>query len=235
MADQFHAFISYAQADGEIAASIASALGDLGLKSFLSEKEIALGVNWEDSVKEAIRHSCVLLCLVTQNSKRSVWVHAEAGAAWVLEKPIIPALYEVDPNELIEVLRRHQGRRIDSPEALQRFLEDVATMVSKISMLPFVERRTSPVPGGRHSESFTESRVWENLLKIGPWSRDPATGAFKGRGIHNYILSSNHYAPPFSINARVAFYELSGVSKLDAVNAGIVFGWWHSKQYPPLL
>jgi hypothetical protein len=79
-------------------------LGDLGLKPFLAEKEIALGMNWGNSLKEALRHSSVILCLITPNSKRSVWVHAEAGAAWVLEKPILPALFNVDPNELIDIL-----------------------------------------------------------------------------------------------------------------------------------
>jgi hypothetical protein len=98
-------------------------------------------------------------------------------------------------------------------------------MVSKISTLPLVERTMVASPGRTFSESFTETGAWVNLLKIGTWSRDQASGVINGRGIHNYILSSNHYTPPFSIQTRLKFQDFHGVNKLDAVNAGVVLGW----------
>jgi hypothetical protein len=212
MAEQFHVFISYAQDDGEIAASVASALRDLGLKPFLAEKEITLGLKWEPSLKEALRQSSVILCLVTAISMRSAWLHAEAGAAWVLDKPIIPALFAVDPNELIEILRLHQGRKIDSPEKLQLLLCEVRTLVTKFSMLPLAEPILRGRSGHNFSESFTEPNTWINLLRVGHWSRDELSSVISGQGMHNYILSSNHYSLPFNIKARLSFDELHAVS-----------------------
>src|SRR5262245_52938115 len=225
MDEEFHVFISYTQEDGDVAATVASSLRDLGLRPFLAEKEIAVGLKWEPSVKVAIRQSTVILCLVTHNSKRSAWLHVEAGAAWVLDKPIIPAFYKADETGLIDILRQHQGRKIDTPTELQPFLSEIRTLVTKRSGLPLIQPTIQSKPRDHFFESFTEKGTWMNLLKIGPWSRDEATGVFTGRGMHNYILSSNQYSPPFKVEAQLSFHELHGVSKLDAVNAGIVFGW----------
>ena len=76
-----HIFISYAHKNGEIAASLASQLDDLGLKVFLAERNLNPGENWEPAIREALKSSKLVLCLITPESKTSGWVHAEAGAA----------------------------------------------------------------------------------------------------------------------------------------------------------
>ena len=135
-----HIFISYAHKNGEIAASLASQLDDLGLKVFLAERNLNPGENWEPAIREALKSSKLVLCLITPESKTSGWVHAEAGAAWVLEKPILPVFRLVEPGDLIEILRMPHGRKIETPEQIDTLLDDICkifSMSSQFLMIPF--------------------------------------------------------------------------------------------------
>src|SRR5262245_48765447 len=109
MRNDYDVFISYTQADGDIAASLATALGDLGMRPFLAQRDLNGSDNWESRIRDALKRSRTLVCVITPRSINSGWVHAEAGAAWILEKPILPALMFVEPQSLIEILRLHQG------------------------------------------------------------------------------------------------------------------------------
>ena len=125
-----HIFISYSQKNGEIAASLASQLDDLGIKVFLAERNLDVAKNWEPAIREALKNSKVVLCLITPESKTSGWVHAEAGAAWVLEKPILPVFRLVEPTEMIEILRMPHGRKIEKSEQIDALLNDICKMFS---------------------------------------------------------------------------------------------------------
>jgi hypothetical protein len=212
-----HIFISYAQKNGEIAASLASQLDDLGLRVFLAERNLNAGENWEPAVRYALKNSKLVLCLITPESKTSGWVHAEAGAAWVLEKPLLPAFRFVDPGELIEILRIPHGRRIETSEQINLLLEDICKI---FAVSP--GNRSGRLSDG---ENFNSSEGWHNLLKIGPWSRRDDDQTLVGRGMHNYLLSHGHYSQEISIDAVLRFVDLAPVNWLDAVNAGIVLGW----------
>jgi TIR domain len=229
---KYHVFISYAHEDGEIAASVATALSDLGLKPFLAEKDLVLGMNWEVRLRDALMQSHIVLCLITERSKRSVWVHAEAGAAWALDKPIVPALFAVDPNELMDILRLRHGGKVASPESLQDLLDNIAALVRRSSMT--VDQPPKRASRAIDGESFTSEIDWENLLKVGTWTRDQGDHAIRGGGMHNYLLSARQYDAPFVIDASITFEDLHPTDIIDAVNAGIVFGWTtprHERRY----
>ncbi|WP_158614534.1 MULTISPECIES: toll/interleukin-1 receptor domain-containing protein [Mesorhizobium] len=214
----YHIFVSYAHKNGEIAASLASQLADLGLKVFLAERNLSASEHWEPAIRSALKNSKVILCLITPESKSSGWVHAEAGAAWVLEKPILPALRFVEPSDLIEILRLPLGRKIETPEQIDALLDDVSRIFS-------VSRVARPNATAKCGENFNALSDWNNALKIGPWTRSDESQLIAGRGMHNYLLSQNHYSPNCNVQAILRFAELSPANRLDAVNAGIVFGW----------
>ncbi|WP_063198331.1 toll/interleukin-1 receptor domain-containing protein [Bradyrhizobium sp. AT1] len=213
----YHVFISYAQKNGEIAASLASQLDDLGLRVFLAERNLNAGENWEPTIRSALKNSKLVLCLITPESKTSGWVHAEAGAAWVLEKPLLPVFRHVDPRELIDILRMPLGRRIETSAQIGILLDDICKM--------FSVSRCERSNGSQQSEEFTSPMGWQNLLKIGRWYRRDEDEALIGGGMHNYVLSHGHYSRGISIDAVLRFMDLAPVNRLDAVNAGIVFGW----------
>jgi hypothetical protein len=214
----YHVFISYAHKNGEIAASLASQLDDIGLKVFLAERNLTPSENWEPAIRAALRDAKIILCLITPESKASAWVHAEAGAAWVLEKPILPALRLVEPSELIEILRLPHARRIETPEQIDVLLDDICKMFS-------MTRAARVNQADNSGERFNTSSDWSDLLKIGPWVRSDENQVIVGRGMHNYLLSQNCYSPNFAIEAVLRFVDLTSDQFNRFVNAGIIFGW----------
>lgn len=193
----YHVFISYAQKNGEIAASLATQLDDLGLKVFLAARNLNASENWEPAIREALKNSKLVLCLITPESKSSGWVHAEAGAAWILEKPILPVFRLIEPGDLIEILRAPLGRRIETPEQIDILLGDICGIFS-------IERPALRVRSGA-SEEFTSRDTWSELLKIGPWLYHDEHRTISGRGMHNYLLSNAQYTREVSIEAVLRF------------------------------
>ena len=62
-----------------------------------AEKDIAVATQWEHAIREALQASEYILLLLTPRSVDRHWVLLETGAAWALEKEIIPALVHVSP------------------------------------------------------------------------------------------------------------------------------------------
>lgn len=85
-------FISYSQHNGDSAAALLDVFETAGVRCFFAEKSIAPGAEWDSAIRNAIRQADQILVLITLESKDSVWVAAEVGAAWILGKSVIPAL-----------------------------------------------------------------------------------------------------------------------------------------------
>jgi hypothetical protein len=126
MTPQYDVFISYSHLDNELANSLYSKLKSAGLRCFLSEKDIAASERWENRIRDALRSSQRVLLLITPNSKDSSWVIAETGAAWALDKPLVPALVYVGTDELISPVAAHQSRKIQTPEQIQNLVSELS-------------------------------------------------------------------------------------------------------------
>lgn len=214
---EFDIFISYGHDDADTAACLASRLDDEGFRCFLAEKDIRPGEQWEPRIRAALIASERVLLLITPNSKDSKWVNAEAGAAWALDKPLIPALMFVKPDEVIELIRKHQGRPVHNQTEIDRFVAELKAVIHTTAS--FASERS------RGIEDFTEPHVWRDLLKIGTWTLDESARHIAGKGTKTYLLSHSNYGPSFTIVARIRFEEQHPRSRIDNVNAGIVFGW----------
>jgi hypothetical protein len=225
MKDLYDIFISYSQKDGEIAASLASRFDDAGLRCFLADKSILAASEWDTVLREAIRNADRILVLLTPRSKDSLWVAAEIGAAWVLGKALIPALMFVEPEDLLEPVRKYQTRYVETPQQVEALVREIKESSAK-RFGRELESSRSALPGTYIKESFTSSTGWTQLLKVGEWEFDATTGRFVGEGMYRYVLSHHTYGPsPFSIDCRLTFLKLMPKSSIDAVNAGIVLGW----------
>ena len=110
----FDVFISYASADGALAIELKDDLESQGLKCYLAEKDIPVASEWQESIRTALLGSKRILILLTPRSLNRPWVLMETGAAWALGKPLVPALVQVSPTELIDPIRRHQARVIET-------------------------------------------------------------------------------------------------------------------------
>jgi hypothetical protein len=113
-APQFDVFISYAAGDSAIADELRNDLEKGGLKCFMAEKDIQVAAEWQDSIRAALIGSKRMLVLLTPRSIKRPWVLMETGAAWALGKALIPALSQVEANDLIDPIRRYQARKIET-------------------------------------------------------------------------------------------------------------------------
>jgi TIR domain len=112
----FDVFLSYSERDKEEALIIHGKVTAAGGRLFMAPKEISPGEDFAAAIRNALVHSRELWLLVTPHSIKSEWVISEWGAAWALEKKIVPILYHCDVAALPHRLRGIQAvdlHRID--------------------------------------------------------------------------------------------------------------------------
>jgi hypothetical protein len=118
-------FISYATGDSAIADELRNELEHRGLKCFMAEKDIRVAEEWQDSIRAALHGSKRVLVLVTPRSMNRPCVLMETGAAWALGKPLIPALSQVAANDLLDPIRRHQARVIETTAQRKALVDEL--------------------------------------------------------------------------------------------------------------
>lgn len=124
----FDVFISYASQDAALATELRDDLQRHGLKCFMAEKDIAVASEWQETIRDALRGSKRVLILLTPRSLNRPWVLMETGAAWAIGIPLIPALVQVSPSELIDPIRRHQARVIETRSQRQALVEELTAL-----------------------------------------------------------------------------------------------------------
>ena len=121
----FDVFISYATGDSAIAEELRNDLEVKGLKCFMAEKDIKVATEWQDSIRAALHGSRRVLVLLTPRSINRPWVLMETGAAWALGKPLIPALSQVAATDLLDPIRRHQARVIETTAQRKALVDEL--------------------------------------------------------------------------------------------------------------
>ena len=94
--------------DRQEAITLCNAILEAGGKAFVAEKDIRPGDDFADKIRIALCNSRELWLLVSPQSIKSDWVISEWGAAWALEKKIIPILHRCAHDSLPDRLRRLQ-------------------------------------------------------------------------------------------------------------------------------
>jgi hypothetical protein len=103
---QYDVFLSYSSVNSSEAGSISDAITQAGKRAFLAEKSIQPGHDFEDTIRRALKASREVWLLVSPQSMKSEWVTTEWGAAWALEKKIVPILFRCDVNSMPDRLKR---------------------------------------------------------------------------------------------------------------------------------
>ena len=123
---KYGVFISHANEDTNLAEELKNGLEQKGVRCFMAKRDIASGARWEPGIREALMASKRILLLLTPRSKDRLWVTLEIGAAWALEKDIVPALVQVSPSELGDPIRHFQARVIETSVQRNRLVEELA-------------------------------------------------------------------------------------------------------------
>lgn len=83
-------FISHIGADAELARKIRDLLsGRLNARVFM-DQDLSAGGNWEAKLRRELAEADVVVVLLSKGAVGSSWMLQELGAAWAMEKPIIP-------------------------------------------------------------------------------------------------------------------------------------------------
>lgn len=125
-------FVSYAQADKEVARQVAEALRDAGLLVWIDAWELAPGDSIAERIDRGIASSDILLVLLSQSSVSSLWVQKELSAALSGELrdraiTVIPALIEDCDIPPLLADRQYLDLRRDRPTAIQRLVEQIGS------------------------------------------------------------------------------------------------------------
>ncbi len=123
--NKYDIFISYACCDSSLAKEVQSEIEKRGMTSFMAEKDIPVSSDWKRTIRDALRSSSRVLILLTPNSISRPWVLLETGAAWALDKTLIPAIAFVDPDQMVDPLRDIQARRIETTEQKMQLIEEI--------------------------------------------------------------------------------------------------------------
>lgn len=128
-------FLSYAVADAAEALKLRNLLSQSPNLRIFTRDLLSAGENWESRLKSEISECDIFLFFLTQNSLASSWVLQELGAAWAIEKPIIPIVTHPALFSKIPVALSHQQfidiKDIEKPgivdQILDRYEENLAT------------------------------------------------------------------------------------------------------------
>lgn len=122
---EYDIFISYAAGDSALAQELRVEFEQNTISCFMAEKDIPVATEWQQEIRKALSNSRYVLLLLTPRSIDRPWVLIETGAAWVLDKKIIPALVQVTPDKLVAPVARYQARVIETAAQRQALIAEV--------------------------------------------------------------------------------------------------------------
>jgi len=104
----YDVFVSYASADKDEAGQIREGIEKAGGSPFMAQKDVTPGSDFAEEIRTALQTSRELWLLVSPSSLKSDWVLSEWGAAWALQKTIVPILLRCDHEQLPDRIGRLQ-------------------------------------------------------------------------------------------------------------------------------
>jgi len=125
-------FISHSTKDRWIAKQMAALIEErcqaYGVKTFLDEKDIAIGESIPESIRKNIQECNEFLVLLSRYSIDRPWVLIEIGAAWVLGKRIIAIIDKVTPEEMPDIITPYKAIDLNN---FDKYLEQLSSRVKE--------------------------------------------------------------------------------------------------------
>ena len=134
-----HIFISHIKEEEKLARELQECLkrdflGNLSI--FLSSKDLNPGEVWFKEIIDNLQKTEVLLLMCSPRSIDRCWLHFEAGAIFIKEKPVIPICYGgLKISDLPPQFRRMQAITLDDPKDIKKLYE-VATKLLECDLPP---------------------------------------------------------------------------------------------------
>lgn len=93
--------------------------------SSIDEYKFAFGTSPKDKIPEEIKES-YFICLLTPRSLQSTWVMFELGAAWGLDRTVVPLLFDLDFDNLPAALKNILAVKINMKNDIYGLIDQIA-------------------------------------------------------------------------------------------------------------
>jgi hypothetical protein len=166
-------FLSHSSADRHLASFIEETLRAAipGLEVFRTTRveQIPAGKAWFEVVADHLRSADRVLVLLTPTSVDRPWINFEAGAGWIGNKVVVPAVAGMSKEEVPEPLRSLQTLSLEQPaeakhifEILGGTLQDAPTFVAAVRNLAAAAVREAMGAEGWAYIDFEDKRyAWD--------------------------------------------------------------------------
>jgi hypothetical protein len=132
-------FISYSTKDQQVADFVCRHLKAENIDVFMAAQSLQPGQEWTEAIKTALRNSKTIVVLASKAAMQSPFVMFETGGALFIEgKEIWPIIWDLDPRELPEWLRRYQAldlRTLPNVEAFAGHLKQLASQINRDKLI----------------------------------------------------------------------------------------------------
>lgn len=98
--NKYDVFLSYSSSDESMAQKIVENAEMNNIRVFFSPNELMGGDPFNNEIRQALINAFEIWVLITKNSLGSEWVATEWGAGWVLNKRVVPILFECSTDQL---------------------------------------------------------------------------------------------------------------------------------------
>ncbi len=130
-------FIIHCGADKKLADAITKALNAIDIDDSMiyyssgEDTGTRLGTSFVDVIFKCIKDARLIVCLLSEGSINSQYCMQEAGAAMILEKPILPILYGIGPDDMPGFMdnTRYIATDMSTNENVKTFLKEVCRIM----------------------------------------------------------------------------------------------------------
>jgi hypothetical protein len=112
-AKAFRVFLSHATVDKFIARSMLEKIEAVGATVFIDDRDIEGGADIPATIVQEIKLAQEFVILLTPKSVSRPWVLIELGVALGEGIRIVPFLYQVEPDEMPDVVRLKKGYNLN--------------------------------------------------------------------------------------------------------------------------
>ena len=125
-------FISHAEGDGTVANALEAFLkltfsSQVRVFNISNDQSLEPGDDWWATIEKNLQDLQVMLVVVTPQNVNRPWIHFEAGAAWLLQKRVIPCLARgMTKSSLPSPLNHFQAVSLSVERDVQRLINAIA-------------------------------------------------------------------------------------------------------------
>jgi hypothetical protein len=102
-------FISFSSADERLARFLHEHLVEEKIDAFLANVSVKPGEKWSPAIINALKASNWVLFLASRAACASPWVQQELGGALVMNKKVLPVIWDIPPKDLPGWIQQFQA------------------------------------------------------------------------------------------------------------------------------